>query len=168
MMNTVANAKDISVTEMEKMDIAEFDLVHIPSLGFAGDLVRAMADKLGFTSQTAMQLAGIIQQAGPGNWYCHSYGGVAFSEAVRTIANGGGSLAGQSATFLAGANNRWVTNSIMGRAGMTAGAYHGSWFDLVPNIVGMNSLNPIQWAVNIMASPLLATRWSPHTYPPVE
>lgn len=168
MNNTEAQAKDISAKEMGKMDITEFDLVHIPTLGFARDLVRAMADKLGFTIETATQLASIIQGAGPGNLYCHSYGGVAFPEAVRTIAKGGGSLAGQSVTFLSGANNQWVTNSIMGRAGVTVGGYYGSWFDLVPNIVGLNSLNPIQWAVDILASPLLATRWSPHTYPPVE
>jgi hypothetical protein len=168
MNNTEQQAKDIAVIEMGKMDITEFDLVHIPSLGFVSDLVRAASDKLGFTTATAMQLAAIIQQAGPGNWYCHSYGGVAFTEAVRTIANRGGTIAGQSVTFLAGANNRWVTNSIMGRAGVTVGGYYGSWFDLVPNIVGMNSLNPIQWAVNILASPFLATPWSPHTHPPVE
>ena len=168
MKNDVKQAQTISEVEMGKMKISEFDLVHIPTLGFVKDLVRALADKLGFTTQTAKQLAGIIQGAGPGNWYAHSYGGVAFAEAVRTITKGGGTLAGQSTTFLAGANNRWVTNSIMRGAGVSVRGYYGSWFDLVPNVVGLNSLNPIQWAVNIIASPLLATRWSPHTFPPVE
>jgi hypothetical protein len=162
---SLADAERISEHEMGEMKISEFDLVYIPSLGFANDLVRATADKLGFTTETAKALAGIIQQAGPGEWYAHSYGGVAFTEAVRFL--GDQVPAGQSVTFLAGANNQRVTASIMRNAGVNVREYTGSWFDLVPNIVGFNSLNPIQWGVDILVSWSFFTDWSPHTYPPV-
>jgi hypothetical protein len=49
-------------------------------LGFVNDLIRAGEDKLGFTTQTAQDLAAIIQDASPGNWFAYSYGGVAFAQ----------------------------------------------------------------------------------------
>jgi hypothetical protein len=164
--NTEDQAKRIALKEMEKNGIREFDLVYIPTLGFLDDLIRALADKLGLTTQTANELAGIIRQTGPGDWYAHSYGGVAFAEAVRIL--GKDMSPGQSVTFLAGANNEWVTNSIMRDAGVNVRGYPNSWWDLVPHIVGLNSGNPIQWVANILASWTLATPWSPHTYPPVK
>jgi len=167
-LNRLDKAEKIAYMEMfVKKGIKEFDLVHVPTRGFWGDALRTYADKMGFTSSTAKQLAGIIKQAGPGTWYAHSYGGVAFTEAVRTIAAGGGTLSGQSVMFLAGANNRVAANYIMGRAGVTVTGYTGSWFDPVPNVVGMNSVNPLQWAVDILCTPLLFTPLSPHTHPPV-
>ena len=165
--NSLKKAQNISVKEMAKMGVTEFDLVHIPTKGFFGDLARAAADKMGFTTPTARELAGIIRQAGPGHWYCHSYGGVAFAEAVRTIGAAGGSLSGQSVTFLAGANNRFVTHYIMQSAGVTVSGYTGNWLDPVPNVIGLNSMNPFQWILDIFTTPFLFTHLSPHTYPPV-
>jgi hypothetical protein len=170
MNQTEEEAKFTSTKEMAKMKKYEFDLIHIPTLGFAPDTWRAVLDKMGFTTETAKELAGIIQKATPGNWYLHSYGGVAFAEAVRSIMKEGGTVpAGQSVTFLAGANNRWVTDNIMRNAGVTVRGYPGSWFDLVPNFIGLNSLNPIQLAVNILVSPsLFFPSMSFHSYPPVK
>ena len=167
MNNTEQQAKDISLVEMTKMKISEFDLVHIPSLGFTNDLIRANKDKLGLTTETADQLSAIIRSAGPGEWYAHSYGGVAFAEAVRTLGRSN-VPAGQSITFLGAANNQMVTNRIMTRAGVHVSGYYGSWFDPVPNIAGLNSRDPLQWTINILALPFLATPWSPHTHPPVK
>jgi hypothetical protein len=151
-----------------KLKISTFDLIYIPTLGKIGDPWRAGLDKMGFTTETAKELAGIIQNATPGNWYGHSYGGVAFAEAVRSIMKEGGAVpAGQSVTFLAGANNRWVTDNIMRNAGVTVREYTGSWFDVVYNVIGLNSLNPIQWAVDIALSPFLFTPFSSHSYPPI-
>jgi len=123
---------------------------------------------LGFTSSTAKELAEIIKNALPGNWYAHSYGGVAFTEAIRVLAKEGGVPSGQAVIFLVGANNHWVTNGIMRNAGVTVIGYHQSWFDAIPDIAGFNSLNPLQWAVDAAVSWSLFTRFSPHTYPPVE
>lgn len=168
MNNTEAEAKAISEVEMvQKQRIEVFNLVHIPSVGFVNDLVRAQRDKLGWTTDTAREMGEILVKAPPGNWYTHSYGGVAFAEAVRTLTLQGKWFAGTSVTFLAGANNERATSRIMMRAGVQVNGYTGSWFDPVPNLVGLNTINPLKWAANIIASPLLMTPYSPHTHPPV-
>jgi hypothetical protein len=166
-MNDLADAKDISLTEMKKMNYFVFDLIHIPTLGLFRDLWRSIRDKLGFTTQTARELEVIMQAAPPGEWFGHSYGGVAIAEAVRTLNHSGARLDGNSVTFLAGANNPWVTNAIMGTAHVTVNGYYGSKLDLVSNLIGLQSLNPFVWAADILWSWTLMTRWSPHTYPPV-
>jgi RHS repeat-associated protein len=166
---TLEEAQNKALAELGgKLNKSVFDVIHIPTLGKIGDPWRAGLDKMGFTTETAKELAGIIQNATPGNWYLHSYGAVAFAEAVRSILKEGGTVpAGQSVTFLAGANNRWVTDNIMRNAGVNVRGYTGSWFDLVPNVIGLNSFNPIQWAVDIVLSPFLFTPFSSHSYPPV-
>lgn len=153
-----------------KLGMDDFDLVHIPTRGLVGDLWRAFRDKLGFTTDTANQVAAIVKDTPDVHWYAHSYGGVAFTEAIRVLAKEGAVPRGESVTYLAGANNHWVTNSIMRNAGVRVDGYHQSWWDAVPNVAGANSLNPIQWVADIAASWTLfaGPNISPHTYPPVQ
>lgn len=117
----------------------------------------------------SLGLALISGDAPAGNWYAHSYGGVAFTEAIRVLAKKNVVPAGEHVTYLAGANNRLVTNAIMKNSGVTVKGYYQSWWDAVPNLVGANSYNPIQWIANLAASWTLfmGPEWSPHTYPPV-
>ena len=165
---TLQQAADKAFTVMvQQLGKCNFDLVYIKTLGFLKDCIRAVGDKLGFTSQAARELAGIIKQAGPGNWYAHSYGGIAFAEAVRTITAEGGTVSGQSVLFMAGANNQWATNRIMRKAGVGVGGYTGRWLDAVPNVVGLNSLNPVQYVIDILMIWHLFTPASTHSIPPV-
>ncbi|MFN7220363.1 MAG: hypothetical protein ACK5UX_06975 [Burkholderiales bacterium] len=169
MMNTVTDAKDIA----EKVMIAgkgfsEFGLLHIPSKGFGGDLARALMDKLGFTTETAKAVAGVMALTKTANWYAHSYGGVAVAEGIRAqVAAGREFPAGHTVTFLGAANNQWVTNGIMTQAGVQVNGYPAHWLDSVANLAGLNTPNPIKIIANVLAIPLLFTPYSVHTYPPV-
>jgi hypothetical protein len=78
------------------------------------------------------------------------------------------SLSNHSVEFHGGANNIIVTNFIMSRAGVSVKDYLNHPFYPVPNIAGMNTLNPIKIAGSILQ--LHNVIWgspeaSPHTYP---
>lgn len=87
----------------------------------------------------------------------------------------GGTLSKNSVAFHAGANNQLVTNFILKKAGMNFdenGIYQGKYldspYDAVPNIIGLNTVDPIKWAGSILFVPTLfmGPEWSPHTLPP--
>lgn len=171
MNNTVVDAQDIAHDVMRvKKEFSEFGLLHIPTLGFGRDLFRAGADKLGFTTDTARAVAAVMAMSkGGANWYAHSYGGVALAEGVRErLASGQGFPSGHTATFLAAANNQWATDRIMKQAGIDVRGYTGHWLDPVPNLVGLNTVNPFKILANVLFAPMLATPASVHTYPPVK
>jgi RHS repeat-associated protein len=171
MNNKLEDAEAIAITEFGKDGITkDFNLVYIPTLGFWHDVFRAIADKLGFTTETAAQLAVVMQNAPRGtHWFAHSYGGIAFVEAARVIIKNGGSLAGDSVAFLAGANNPWVTSGILRGAGvkLIGSGYYDSQWDLVPNVLGLHVVSPLQWLADILNGWSLGTRWSPHHAPPM-
>ncbi|MCA3068459.1 MAG: hypothetical protein ING73_16280 [Rhodocyclaceae bacterium] len=169
MMNTVRDAQDIAEDALRiKKGFSEFGLLHIPSKGFGGDLARALMDKLGFTTETAKAVAGVMALTKSANWYAHSYGGVAVAEGIRAqVAAGREFPAGHAVTFLAAANNQWVTSAIMAQAGVQVNGYPAHWLDSVANLAGFNTLNPIKIIANVLAAPFLFTPYSVHTYPPV-
>ena len=170
MNNPLDKAQAIAITEFGKDGITkDFNLVYIPTLGFWKDVFRAIADKLGFTTSTAAQLAVVMQNAPRGtHWFAHSYGAVAFAEAARVITKNGGSLAGDKVAFLAGANNPWVTSGILRGAGvkLIGSGYYDSQWDFVPNVLGLHVVSPLQWVLDILNGWSLGTRWSPHHAPP--
>jgi hypothetical protein len=108
------------------------------------------------------------------SWVAHSQGGVIFSEAVRF---NGGNLSKNSVVFHAGANNQLMTNFILDKAnineqypGQTTTYLNSPW-DLVPNIVGLNTLNPIKITGSLLVVPSVIfgdPLSSPHTLPPAK
>ena len=127
-------------------------------------------DKLGFTTPVTKQFSQVlsdVQLRGKNeNWVAHSQGGVIFSEAVRY---NGGNLSKNSVTFDSGANNKWVTDYYLQKAGINSGKdtiYNNSPFDFVPNVIGLNG-NLLEMLGSTVAIPLLfmSPAWSPHTLP---
>lgn len=146
-----------------------FNLIHNPTEGFVADLMETLRDKFGQTTDVAKLVAAKMmeaQQSGKAAiWIGHSQGGAILAEAVRYVTKtGGGSLVNQTAVFFGGANNRWMTNSILRKAGVGNGGYLDHPLDIVPNLAGLNTFSPAQLLLSIVTTPLLFTRWSHHTW----
>jgi hypothetical protein len=155
--------------ESPKTDL--YTLYYNPTEGFLSDGWETFRDKLGFTTPITKQFSQVlndVQNGGkPVNWVAHSQGGVIFTEAVRY---NGGDLSQNSVAFHSGANNELVTNYYLQNAGINSGkdiTYLNSPWDLVPNIIGLNTLNPIKIIGSIIAAPTLfmGPAVSPHTLP---
>jgi len=163
--------------KLEKPGI--YTLFYNPTGGFLADGLETLQDKLSFLfgpSEVAKKLSGVlgaIQQDGKSvNWVAHSQGGAIFVSAVDYH---GGTLSKNSVTFHAGANNKLVTDYILKNAGMNFDNkakyqenYWNSPNDAVPNIIGLNTINPVTWVRSILFVPALfmGPEWSPHTLPP--
>ncbi len=154
-----------------------YTLYYNPTEGFLKDGVETFKDKLGITTPVTQQFSQVLSDVQNNssvknvNWVAHSQGGAIFSEAVRY---NGGDLSKNSVAFHAGANNQLVTNSILDKANINKQndryktTYRDSPWDLVPNIIGLNTLNPIKIVGSLLASPLLmwgGAEYSPHTLP---
>lgn len=165
----------MTINDQEKF----LPLLYNPTGGFLADGLETFRGKLSFAfgpSEIAKKLSGVlgaIQQDGKSvNWVAHSQGGAIFASAVDYY---GGTLSNNSVAFHAGANNQLVTDSILKNAGMNfddKGKYQGNYWnspnDAVPNIIGLNTINPITWVRSILFIPTLfmGPESSPHTLPP--
>lgn len=157
--------------------VKEFTLYHNPSVGFLGDLWESTRDKLSMTTPVAKQLAAILDDAQKekkgAKWVVHSQGGAIFVQAVNYHnKTKGTSLASHSVQFHAGANNAMVSKGILTKAGITkVGSDNNHPYDLVPNIAGMNTINPAKIVGSLLAAPALSDSGplkhlkSPHTLP---
>jgi hypothetical protein len=158
-------------------EVREFTLYHNPSVGFLGDLWESTRDKLNMTTPVAKQLAAILDDAQKekkgAKWVVHSQGGAIFVQAVNYHnKTKGTSLASHSVQFHAGANNAIVSKGILAKAGIAkVGPDNNHPFDLVPNIAGMNTINPAKIVGSLLAAPALSGSGplknlkSPHTLP---
>jgi hypothetical protein len=139
------------------------------------DTWESAQDKVGFTTPVTKRFSQILGDVQAGkrtvNWVVHSQGGAIFSEAVRF---NGGNLWRNSVIFHAGANNQLVTNYHLKNARINSGKetiYLNSPWDLVPNIVGLNTLNPIKITGSLLVVPSVIfgdPLSSPHTLPPAK
>ncbi|HHV47990.1 MAG TPA: hypothetical protein GXX56_03360, partial [Rhodocyclaceae bacterium] len=168
--------------EEEKQGLGKsgiYTLFYNPTEGILSDGLETFRDKLSFLfgpSDVAKKLSGVldtIQQDGKSvNWVAHSQGGAIFASAVDYH---GGTLSSNSVAFHAGANNQLVTDFILKKAGMNLNDnreykenYWNSPYDAVPNIIGLNTMNPIKWVGSILFLPTLfmGPDKSQHTLPP--
>ncbi|WP_205205233.1 DUF6862 domain-containing protein, partial [Azonexus hydrophilus] len=160
-------------------NIGIYTLFYNPTEGIIGDGLETFQDKMSFVfgpSDVAKKLSGALDTIQQGDqsvkWVVHSQGGAIFASAVDYH---GGTLSNNSVAFHAGANNQLVTDSILKNAGMNFNdngiyktVYLDSPRDAVPNIIGLNTLNPITWIRSILFIPTLfmGPESSPHTLPP--
>ncbi len=151
--------------EYEFKNLQEYTLFHNPSIGGAGDTWESLRDKTGFTTPVTKKFAQILAETqAAGNetsWVAHSQGGAIFAEGVRYLLNGQSSWAlnkfrlngirnpekgellnKQSVAFHANANNNMRSKPLFERAGIKVIAIRANDYDLVPNVIGMNTLNP--------------------------
>ncbi|MBY0574944.1 MAG: RHS repeat-associated core domain-containing protein, partial [Undibacterium sp.] len=146
MYNTKSYAKTLAIDHLARdyPNVTSFTLAYNPTHGLLADFWESFRDKIGFTTQVTREFAGVlqdIQQRGKDvKWVVHSQGGIIFSEAAR-ISQGG--LSHNFVSFHSGANNILVTNSILKSRNISTMGYLNPVNDPVPNIGGMNTLNPI-------------------------
>ena len=175
--------------EYEFKNLQEYTLFHNPSVGGIGDTWESFRDKMGITTAVTRHFAKVLSdtqaQDNKTQWVAHSQGGVIFAEAVRYLLNGSSSwmfnrgrlnglrapekgklLDKHSIAFHGGANNNLRSKPLFSRAGVTVLAIRSNDYDLVPNIIGMNTLNPrkilgaVLYSNHVMSGSVLQ---SPHT-----
>ncbi len=175
--------------EYEFKNLQEYTLFHNPSVGGAGDTWESFRDKIGFTTGVTKKFAQILaatQAAGnETGWIAHSQGGAIFAEGVRYLLNGqsgtalnklrlngirhpekGELLNKQSVAFHANANNNFRSKPLFARAGINVLAIRANDYDMVPNLIGMNTLNPRKWIGSLVYSNHVfngSVTQSPHT-----
>lgn len=146
MNNTQEYAKELAIDHLSRAygNVTNFTLAYNPTRGPLADLWESFRDKLGFTTQVTREFSGVlqnIQNRGVSvKWVAHSQGGVIFSEAVRISS---GDLSRNSVAFHSGANNIVVTNSILRSHNVSTMGYLNPRNDPVPNLAGMNTINPV-------------------------
>jgi len=151
--------------EYEFKNLQEYTLFHNPSVGGVGDTWESLRDKIGCTTPVTKKFARILaatQVAGnETGWVAHSQGGAIFAEGVRYLLNGQSSWAlnkfqlngirspdkgellnKQSVAFHANANNNFRSKLLFARAGIKVLAIRANDYDMVPNLIGLNTLNP--------------------------
>lgn len=175
--------------EYEFKNLQEYTLFHNPSVGGIGDTWESFRDKMGITTTVTRHFAKVLAdtqaQDNKTRWIAHSQGGVIFAEAVRYLLNGSSSwmfnrgrlnglrapekgklLDKHSIAFHGSANNNLRSKPLFSRAGVTVLAIRSNDYDLVPNIIGMNTLNPrkilgaVLYSNHVMSGSVLQ---SPHT-----
>lgn len=150
--------------EYGKSNLKEFTLFHNPSVGFGGDLWESLKDKTGFTSGVTQKFSKVLQDSQKEGkeikWVAHSQGGVIFAEGVRYYLNGNSSwailggfngvfkdkekidLSNHKVSFHGNANNNFRSSLLFERAGIEVVSTRVNDYDLVGNLIGLNTLNP--------------------------
>lgn len=175
--------------EYEFKTLQEYTLFHNPSVGVGGDSWESLRDKMGFTTPVTRQFAKVLaaaqEQGANTQWVVHSQGGVIFSEGVRYLLNGSSSSAfhklqfngirnpdkgvlldKHSVVFHGNANNNLRSKLLLDRAGIKVLAIRANDYDLVPNILGVNTFNPrkiigsVVYANHVLSG---SVAQSPHT-----
>jgi hypothetical protein len=167
MLNNLTKATWLMGSHVEHAygkNISQYTLFHNPSGGFNTDIWECVRDKMGFSTHVAKQFSQVLTQAqSAGNktkWVAHSQGGLIFTEAVRYALNGNSSFAfnqlklngarhenkgnvldNHKVSFHGNANNMWRSRPLMQRAGIGIVAVRIHDYDLVGNVVGINTSN---------------------------
>lgn len=174
--------------EYGKGAIGEYTLFHNPSIGGPGDTWESIRDKFGITTDITRQFSQLLQDTQKAEnktrWVAHSQGGLIFSEAVRYHLNGnsswaitggfngifrddkGESLNMHSVAFHGNANNNLRSSVLFERAGVKVISTRANDYDMVNNIIGMNTVNPWRILGSLVYSNHVmdgSVQQSPHT-----
>lgn len=169
MLNTVGYAMNLMGGHVkDRFESKNYTLIYNPTEGFFRDAIESARDKFGATTEITKAFANVLASTESNtSWIAHSQGGIIFSEAVRfNLANGVQTMGNNSVSFDSGANNAWVTNRYLVKAGigLVGRGYYDAPNDLVPQIVGLRGWNrPDRVISSFISSPLLFTTHSPHT-----
>lgn len=175
--------------EYEFKNLQEYTLFHNPSVGGVGDTWESLRDKLGFTTAVTRKFAKVLADTqAHGNktqWVAHSQGGVIFAEGVRYLLNSSNSWAlnklqlngirhpdkgklldKHSIVFHGNANNNLRSKPLFSRAGIQVLGIRTNDYDMVPNIIGLNTLSPRKIIGSVVYSTHVfsgSVAQSPHT-----
>jgi hypothetical protein len=161
------NASELAVYHLDKTligeDISEFTLLHNPTDKFLKDGVETMKDKFRHTdaAKQVSRVLGDIQQSGEMRYIvAHSQGGQILASALKYhVKNSDQKLTNIRVQFHAGSNNKLFTKRWVRKSGVqtfgSKGGYINGRFDLVPNVIGLNTINPIKIIGSILSAPKL-------------
>lgn len=145
--------------------VAEYTLFHNPSDGGSADTWESFRDKVGLTTDVTKFFSKALEEAQKTGrqttWVAHSQGGIIFSEGVRYLLNNSSSnpfhnlrlnglnsedkghlLNRQRVNLHGSGSNTWRSKHLFERAGVELLAVRAHDYDLVHQIVGINTLNP--------------------------
>ena len=171
--NGILNDLERAVTHgLNHYDGRSFILAHNPTRGGLADIVETALGKLTGTSSLGRDLAGVLGQIDPAtsSLYLHSQGAQIGMNALKILAESGGSACGLEVFGYGGATHLTTSKAIASSAGATWAGWTMNALDAVPNIVGLNAIfAPHRFLTSLLASPLLLapTGWehlSPHTW----
>ena len=150
--------------EFGKGVMKEYTLFHNPSESFGSDLWESTLDKLGFSTDVTRKFSKVLQDSQKKGkeikWIAHSQGGAIFAEGVRYFLNGNSSwaiaggfngifkdkkeidLSNHKVAFHGNVNNNFRSSFLFERAGIEVLAIRANDYDIVPNIFGLNTINP--------------------------
>ncbi|MGI9318559.1 MAG: RHS repeat domain-containing protein, partial [bacterium] len=133
-----------------------FQLFYNPSHGLIADTIESFLGKLTNTSNLARQLAGYISRntAVINQINVHSQGAIITTNALRLLENG---MLPESVSFnVSGAAvSESLVNRVASRVGITNVVYKARFFDFVPNVLGMTTLNPFRIIGSTLLFPTL-------------
>lgn len=170
------NLKERTNTPYTPVD--RYTLSYAPTNGFFFDVFGASLTKVGLESDSVLGLRSqmeYIQVSGQSvNWVTHSRGGAEFVQAAS--GSSATSLSNNSVVFHAGANNKSVTDFVIGEKKIgdlinQDNRYRDAPNDLVPQIVGLRFLSsPLNLVPALLSAPCLSDTFcsiqqSPHTIP---
>jgi hypothetical protein len=143
---------------------SDFILFHNPTNGLIADTVESALGKLTNTSSISRQLAAFLKRNPQtfANITAHSQGAIILSNALRQLRENV-LTANTAINFNGPAVGRGIHTRASNHAGASIGYYHSNFLDAVPNIIGMGTVNPLRIVLSALVSPLLFTRFSPHT-----
>ncbi len=166
MKNTLEHAAELAFAATNQ------DVVYLyynPTNGFWRDLLESFVEKISPTSALGDGLADVLQ-ATTNQWagiVAHSQGTLILSNAMRTLALRGVSVAGLPAPIYYGAAaNRWLASGLAHNIGIPGVTGFDHWGDAVGSILGFNTWNPFRIVVAFFETPLLVTSASPHSVYP--
>lgn len=169
--------------------LQEYTLFHNPSKGGLRDTWESIQDKFGITTRLTKQFAACLQESQQKQqttrWVAHSQGGIIFTEAVRYTLNDNSAWPGnkflfnginhpqkgevldtQSVAFHGTANNNVRSKPLLQRAGVEVINIYAHAYDLVPNLIGANTLRPSKIIGSLLYANLVfggSPLQSPHT-----
>ena len=148
----------------------EFTLFHLPERGFVHDVALAGAEKMGLSSRDSRELFRVQQKISESGlnviWAVHSRGADVFNAAVRYGERHGFHLNNQTVAVFSGAANSLMMRENLAESGVAllGKGFYNPPFDLVPQVVALDTVNPLKWAGSILSVPALFTKYSPHTW----
>jgi RHS repeat-associated protein len=146
---------------------SEVELFYNPTHGFIADLTESVLMKVTGSSSLGNQLAeALANTPGISEIFAHSQGSLVVSNAMGVLAQEGFHFTADfGVVYFGNAANNMVARELANKIGASFVGGFSHEFDLVGNVVGMNTLNPIKIIGSILRAPtlMMGPAWSPHS-----
>jgi len=160
-VNGILNDLDRAVHRgLQQVNTQSFSLYYNSSHGFIADLTESALGKLFGNSSLSRGLADILRKNPNLVVIAHSQGGIIATNAIQHLS--GMDLSNLRLTLNGSAVAERVARAALEGVGSSHLVYNSYPFDLVPNVVALDTVNPVRILGSIIFSPFLFTADSPH------